>query len=126
MDILAVNVHVDGDVSVDQFDDFEDEPSSTHKGDPSAVSIPQLSERLQKQVISSKAESSQGDLKQQKCSTCNALVGDAKAYREHFKSEWHKHNLRRKTRQLPPLTAEECMADLEVGDSRADLKDYSF
>lgn len=124
LDILAVNVHMDSDTHVDNYDDLEDEPLSTQKDSVGPVS--QLSEKLQKQAISANDGNSQGEGKQQKCSTCNAFVGDAKEYREHFKSEWHKHNLRRKTRQLPPLTAEECMADLELGDSKADLKDYSF
>ncbi|XP_073294803.1 uncharacterized protein [Primulina huaijiensis] len=124
LDILAVNVHVDTDTSVDRFDDLEDESSSTQKD--SAGPVVQLSEKLQKQTLSAKDGKSEGEEKQQRCSTCNTLVGSADEYREHFKSDWHKHNLRRKTRQLPPLTAEECMADLELGDSKADLKDYSF
>ena len=86
----------------------------------------QISERLQKQKISTETRSDQEQAKQNRCSTCDAVVGDAQQYREHFKSEWHKHNLRRKTRQLPPLTAEECLADMEVGHVEADLKEYSF
>ncbi|KAL3840064.1 hypothetical protein ACJIZ3_024655 [Penstemon smallii] len=125
LDILAVNVHVDSDSNVDHFDDFEDEPLRVQKN--LVDSVPQLSEKLQKQAISAKEGSSQqGEVKQQKCSTCNACFGEAKEYRDHFKSEWHKHNLRRKTRQLPPLTADECMTDLDLGDSKADLKNYSF
>lgn len=124
LEILAVNVHVDSDTQVDHYDDREDEPSTVHK-DP-AIPVMQLSEKLQQQGISVKNGSSQGEAKQNKCSTCNASIGNAKEYREHFKSDWHKHNLRRKTRQLPPLTAEECMADMELGDSKADLKEYSF
>lgn len=125
VDILAVNVHLDSDTNVDHFDDLDDERMSMEKD--SAGPVTQLSDKLQKQTISTKEGSSQvGEVKQQKCSTCNALVGNAKEYREHFKSDWHKHNVRRKSRQLPPLSAEECMADLEVGDSKADLKDYSF
>lgn len=127
VDILAVNVHLDSDTNVDHFDDLDDERMSMEKLKDSAGPVTQLSEKLQKQTITTKEGSSQGgEVKQQKCSTCNALVGDAKEYREHFKSDWHKHNVRRKSRQLPPLSAEECMADLEVGDSKADLKDYSF
>ncbi|KAG8389783.1 hypothetical protein BUALT_Bualt01G0014400 [Buddleja alternifolia] len=124
LDMLAVNVHLDIDTNVDNYDALEDEQSSMQK--ESAGPVPQLVEQLQKQAISAKDGSSNGEGKQQKCSTCDAFVGDVKKYREHFKSEWHKHNLRRKTRQLPPLTAEECMADLEIGDSKADLKNYSF
>eukprot|EP00252_Welwitschia_mirabilis_P005428 TRINITY_DN1590_c0_g1_i1.p1 TRINITY_DN1590_c0_g1~~TRINITY_DN1590_c0_g1_i1.p1 ORF type:complete len:376 (+),score=83.66 TRINITY_DN1590_c0_g1_i1:299-1426(+) len=66
------------------------------------------------------------DRKQQKCTTCNAFVGNANEYRDHFKSDWHKHNLKRKTRQLPPLSAEECLVDTEVTETRKDLGDYSF
>ncbi|KAL8485338.1 hypothetical protein ACS0TY_027582 [Phlomoides rotata] len=124
LDILAVNVHLDADTSVDHFDELEDERLGVEKD--SARPVAQLSEKLQKQTISTKEGSSQGEVKQQKCSTCNALVGDAKEYREHFKSDWHKHNVRRKSRQLPPLTAEECTADLAIEDSKADLKEYSF
>lgn len=139
LEILAVNVHVEGDTFVDQYDDHEDEPSSLRKD--STGSVLQLSEKMQTQTISSesgnsrgevklnkpaKTGSSEGEVKLNKCTTCNAVVGDSKEYREHFKSDWHKHNLRRKTRQLPPLTVEECMADLELGDSKADLKEYSF
>ncbi|XP_057795581.1 uncharacterized protein LOC131011761 [Salvia miltiorrhiza] len=124
LDILAVNVHLDSDTHVDHYDDLEEESSSVQV--VSNASVIQVSEKLQKQTISSKEGSSQGEVKQQKCNTCNAFVGDAKEYREHFKSEWHKHNMRRKTRQLPPLSAEECMGDMDIIDSKADLKDYSF
>lgn len=68
----------------------------------------------------------QEEKRQQKCTTCNANVGDAKQYRDHFKSDWHKHNLKRKMEQLPPLSAEECLVDREVIDVRKDLGDYSF
>ncbi|CAA2975824.1 ribosome maturation SBDS [Olea europaea subsp. europaea] len=124
LEILAVNVHVDSDTQVDNYDDHEGEPSTVHK-DPVGPVV-QLSEKLQKQGIQAKNGISQAEAKQNQCSTCNASIGNAKEYREHFKSDWHKHNLRRKTRQLPPLTAEECMADMELGDSKADLKEYSF
>lgn len=124
LEILAVSVHAEGDTNVDHYDDHEEPPSILPKD--SADSVLQLNEKMQKQTISDKKEDAVGDVKQNKCSTCNTFVGDAKQYREHFKSEWHKHNLRRKTKQLPPLTAEECMGDMEIGDSKADLKDYSF
>lgn len=125
LEILAISVHAEGDTNVDHYDDHEEPPLNMPKASTGADS--QLSEKLQKQTISEKKADPVGDVKQQsKCSTCNAYVGDSKQYREHFKSEWHKHNLRRKTKQLPPLSAEECMGDMEIIDSRADLKDYSF
>ncbi|KAF5725287.1 hypothetical protein HS088_TW23G00008 [Tripterygium wilfordii] len=125
LEILAVSVHCEGDTHVDHYDDHEDlAPASLPK--EFTESVAELSERLQKQALSSGNGNAEGQVKQNKCSTCNAFVGDSKLYREHFKSDWHKHNLRRKTRQLPPLAAEECLADLEIGDSNADLQDYSF
>ncbi|XVF39152.1 hypothetical protein PTKIN_Ptkin01aG0013000 [Pterospermum kingtungense] len=136
LEILAMSVHAEGDTQVDQYDD--EDTSYVHK--ESVDSVPsrlpqessdlvlQLSEKMQKQTISSGNKDAEGEVKQHKCSTCNAFVGDAKQYRDHFKSEWHKHNLKRKTSQLPPLTAEECLADVEVemSDSKSDLRDYSF
>jgi ribosome maturation protein SDO1 len=123
LEILAVSVHFEGDTHVDDFNDYEDVPPALPK--ESADSEVQLSEKIQKQTIS---EEKKADTlaKQNKCSTCNAFVGDAKQFRDHFKSDWHKHNLKRKTKQLPPLTAEECLADMDLNDSKADLKEYSF
>ncbi|GLT74882.1 hypothetical protein SLA2020_466470 [Shorea laevis] len=147
LEILAVSVHAEGDTHVDNYDDHDDVPS--HQPKESAVSVPshlpkdtadfmqsqlpkesdsvlQLTEKMKKQTISPGNGNTEEEVKQNKCSTCNAFVGDSKQYREHFKSDWHKHNLKRKTRQLPPLTVEECLADMELDDSKADLKDYSF
>ncbi|KAK1276581.1 hypothetical protein QJS04_geneDACA016785 [Acorus gramineus] len=125
LEILAMSVHMDGDAHVDNFDDFEDISSSSIK--ESNDSVFKLTERIQKQTISTgNGNPEEKETKQNRCNTCDAVVGDSKQYREHFKSDWHKHNLRRKTRQLPPLTQEECLSDLEMSDSRADLKDYAF
>lgn len=123
LEILAVSVHTEGDTGVDAFDEFNEDIPPSLSTEASAL---QLSERLQKQSVSTSTKSCEGGVKQTKCSTCNALVGDAKQYREHFKSEWHKHNMKRKTRNLPPLSAEECSADVELDDSKDDLKEYSF
>ncbi|XP_022773322.1 LOW QUALITY PROTEIN: ribosome maturation protein SBDS-like [Durio zibethinus] len=135
LEMLAVSVQAEGD---SQVHDYDDEDISSHPPKESADLAPprlpqestdsvlQLGEKMRKQTISSGNGNAVGEVKQQKCSTCNAFVGDSKQYRDHFKSEWHKHNLKRKTRQLPPLTAEECLADMEITDSKSDLQDYSF
>lgn len=125
-EVLAFSVHAEGDTHLDRYDDQEDEPPQLPK--ETTDTVEKLSEKMQEQTISnaSGSGSAAGEGKQNKCSTCNAFVGDSKQFRDHFKSDWHKHNLKRKTRQLPPLTEEECLADLEVGDAKADLKDYSF
>ena len=63
--------------------------------------------------------------KQMRCNTCVADCGEAKAYREHFKSEWHKHNLKRKMINLPPISAHECEADPDIVEVKSDLDQYS-
>ncbi|PIA47718.1 hypothetical protein AQUCO_01400367v1 [Aquilegia coerulea] len=124
LEILAVSVHFEGDTSVEHYDESEEFTSNPPK--ELTDSVVQLSEKVQKQAISTGNEITESEVKQNKCSTCNAVVGDAKQYRDHFKSEWHKQNLKRKTRQLPPVTAEECLADVELSDMKNDLKEYSF
>ena len=125
-EILAISVHGEGDIHGDHYEGHEEVSSSQSKKPTEDIVVAQLSEKVQKQTLSSAANETEGQVKQNKCSTCDAIVGDAKQYREHFKSDWHRHNLKRKTRQLPPLSAEECRADVEMGDSKSDLNEYSF
>ncbi|KAG7599534.1 Ribosome maturation protein Sdo1/SBDS [Arabidopsis suecica] len=137
LEILAVSVHAEGDTNMDHYDEHDDMALQTHKpllpADTETKDLTdpviELSKKLQKQEISTtdniKQEGGE-EKKGTKCSTCNTFVGEAKEYREHCKSDWHKHNLKRKTRKLPPLSAEECMSEIDMDDSRADLKDYSF
>lgn len=144
-EVLALSVHAEGDTVVDQYEEYEDEPSrsliesadseSSKKKETSDSDLPKkdsadavlkLSESMQKQSISTGNVKAAGEGKQNKCSTCNEVLGDSKQFRDHFKSEWHKRNLRRKTKQLPPLTEDECAADIDMDDSKADLKEYSF
>lgn len=133
LEILAVSVHAEGDTSMDHYDEHDDMalqtnkpllPVETEKINP----VVELGKQMQKQEIgsSNNAKEEGGEAKGTKCSTCNTFVGEAKQYREHCKSDWHKHNLKRKTRKLPPISAEECSAEIDMDDSRADLKDYSF
>ncbi|KAJ8426934.1 hypothetical protein Cgig2_001115 [Carnegiea gigantea] len=126
LEILAVSVDGEGDAGVDRYDELYEAVPAPLSKESTQSSVTQLSARLQKQSVSTSSKSAEGEAKQNRCGTCNAGVGDAKQYREHFKSDWHKHNLKRKTRNLPPLTAEECLADLEIGDTKEDLKEYSF
>ncbi|RDX63164.1 Ribosome maturation protein SBDS [Mucuna pruriens] len=123
-EVLAHSLYVEGDTQVDQYNEHEDMPTPLPK--ETADSVLELNEKLGKQTISSTSRATEGQQKQNKCNTCNVSFDDSKLYREHHKSEWHKHNMQRKTRQLPPLTEEECVADMELGVSESDLKDYSF
>ncbi|CAH2035525.1 unnamed protein product [Thlaspi arvense] len=132
LEILAVSVHAEGDTSMDHYDEHDDMALQTNKLllPPKTETDPvvELSKKMEKQEIGSGDNNTKqgGEEKGTKCSTCNTFVGEAKLYREHCKSDWHKHNLKRKTRKLPPISAEECSAEIDMDDSRADLKDYSF
>lgn len=117
-EILAISVHGEGDIHADHYEGHEEVSSSELKKPTEGEGG--LIEKIQKQTLSDDT------VKQNKCSTCDAVVGDAKQYREHFKSDWHRHNLKRKTRQLPPISAEECRADVEMSDPKSDLNEYSF
>ena len=48
----------------------------------------------------------------QKCNTCGGSFPDASAYRAHFKSEWHRHNLKLKMKGEPIIPSEELFLEL--------------
>ncbi|XP_071737803.1 uncharacterized protein [Rutidosis leptorrhynchoides] len=128
-EILAISVHSEGNIDADHCDGHEDVSSSPLSTEPPKKSATdELTDKMKKQTLAPKSDPAEGSnqVKQNKCSTCDAIVGDAKQYREHFKSDWHKHNLKRKTRQLPPISAEECNADVELSDSKGNLNEYNF
>lgn len=41
------------------------------------------------------------------CLNCNVRFHNADIQREHYKTDWHRYNLKRKVGDLPPVTAEE-------------------
>lgn len=41
------------------------------------------------------------------CLNCNVRFQSADIQREHYKTDWHRYNLKRKVSELPPVTAEE-------------------
>lgn len=123
LEILAMFVILEGETDVYQYNDSKNLESNFV---PELEVVSELGEKILSSNISTENKNVEEQIKQNKCSTCDAIVGDIKQYREHFKSDWHKHNLRRKTRQLPPLSAEECMAEMESDDQNGDLKEYSF
>ena len=46
------------------------------------------------------------------CLACRVLFVDAELQRSHYKTEWHRYNLKRRIAQFPPVTAED-FADRE-------------
>ncbi|GBG64972.1 hypothetical protein CBR_g48721 [Chara braunii] len=65
-----------------------------------------------------------GGGRQVKCSTCAIQLSSASEYRDHCKSEWHRHNLKRKVKGLPPLSVEDCETDTDIVDEKNDLEEY--
>jgi len=60
-----------------------------------------------------------------KCNSCKVSFDTTKDHREHFKCQWHRVNLKRKSEGLPPLTMEESEAfSLLEADNPKDLIDY--
>lgn len=41
------------------------------------------------------------------CITCRVAFSGAEIQRQHYKTDWHRYNLKRKVAELPPVTAEE-------------------
>ncbi|KAH7430350.1 hypothetical protein KP509_09G094900 [Ceratopteris richardii] len=131
LEVLAMAVQKEGDGSVDDLlDDAVVNPVSLSKhseivssGPSNEDSVSVLASNLSLQESVSIVLS--GKEKQKRCNTCNAEVGDALQHREHFKSDWHKHNLKRKMKQLPPLSAEDWQLDVEILDEVNDLDEYS-
>lgn len=128
LEILAISAHTEGDTQVETNDNAEDNPSTFTK-DPepfNTESVAQLGEKMGRHQISSTSKGEEQGVKQKLCTSCNVSFGDAKQFREHSKTDWHKHNMARKTRTLPPLTKEECLTEMQFGNGRDDLKDYNF
>ena len=40
------------------------------------------------------------------CITCRVAFADAEVQRNHYKTDWHRYNLKRKIAELPPVTAD--------------------
>lgn len=128
VEVLSVSAHAEGGSSTDQYDNVEDNVEKSHSVPAKETgAVAQLSETMQKQSLSSEVESQgQRQGKQQKrCKECDVLLED-KLYRDHCKSGWHKHNYTRHKNGLPPLSQEECLMEMELAESKRDLKDYDF
>ncbi|CAI4229695.1 unnamed protein product [Auanema sp. JU1783] len=41
------------------------------------------------------------------CVTCHLLFRDSEVQREHYRSDWHRYNMKRQVAELPPVTAEQ-------------------
>jgi len=54
------------------------------------------------------------------CLSCRVVFADADLQREHYKSEWHRYNLKRKVAELPPVTAENFQQRIQLQKNQAE------
>lgn len=55
------------------------------------------------------------------CITCRVAFKDADVQREHYKTDWHRYNLKRKVADLPPVSAEEFQRRVLIQREKDDL-----
>ena len=46
------------------------------------------------------------EMRQHTCITCAVAFQDAEVQREHYKTDWHRYNLKRKVAEFEPVTLE--------------------
>ncbi|XP_016840333.2 zinc finger protein 622 [Nasonia vitripennis] len=54
------------------------------------------------------------------CITCRVAFRDLEVQRQHYKSDWHRYNLKRKVAELPPVTVEDFQKRVIAQRSKAD------
>lgn len=55
------------------------------------------------------------------CTTCRVAFQDTELHRQHYKSDWHRYNLKRKVADLPSVTAEEFQKRVLAERNKSDL-----
>jgi pre-60S factor REI1 len=62
------------------------------------------------------------------CISCRVAFKDAEVQRQHYKTDWHRYNLKRKIAELPPVTAEDFQRRvlLQREKVEADAQEVSF
>lgn len=56
------------------------------------------------------------------CITCRVAFKDLEIQRQHYKSDWHRYNLKRKVAELPPASAEEFQKKVIAQRNKDDKK----
>lgn len=59
------------------------------------------------------------------CITCRVAFRDLEVQRQHYKSDWHRYNLKRKVAELPPVTVEEFQRRVIAQRSKVDEENQS-
>ena len=56
------------------------------------------------------------------CLACSVIFSDAEIQRYHYKTDWHRYNLKRKIAELPPVTEEEFQRKLDFQTKKKEEK----
>ena len=56
------------------------------------------------------------------CLACRVIFDDADIQRAHYKTDWHRYNLKRKIAELPPITQEEFQHKVEFQTQKKEEK----
>lgn len=64
------------------------------------------------------------------CINCQVAFHDAGLQRDHYKTDWHRYNLKRKIAELPPVTAEEFQRRVTIlkleNETKSKGKNYTY
>ena len=58
------------------------------------------------------------------CVTCNIAFNDPEFQREHYKSDWHRYNLKRKVAELSPVDFKDFTTRAQA--QKAEVRVFSF
>jgi ribosome maturation protein SDO1 len=113
LEVLELSVHEEGEHNID--DEISKKTERMGLTDTGAGSFPLAPTAMKMDTASSK-EISTTEKKGKQCSTCGGDFGDdVKKYRDHFRSEWHRYNLKLKSRGHP-IVDEETFEKLDRAD----------
>lgn len=99
LDVVDLNVHQEGEHSIDDEISQKTERLGLNTDEPPA-SVVNASAPT---AAAASGAADAGEKKTRPCSICGGDFADVALYREHFRSEWHRYNLKRKAQKLPVI-----------------------
>lgn len=102
LDVVDLNVHQEGEHSIDDEISQKTERLGLNSDAPPAPVVNALASA----AAAAPSAVDAGERKTRPCSTCGGDFADVALYREHFRSEWHRYNLKRKAQKLSIIDEE--------------------
>lgn len=102
LDVVDLNVHQEGEHNIDD----EISQKTERLGLNTDASPAPVVSASAPAASASSSTAGAVESKTRPCSTCGGDFADVKLYREHFRSEWHRYNLKRKAQKLPIIDEE--------------------